>query len=67
MGDNLSPLVRWSIVIVVGVILYTGADYTADAAGWGAGMGRTLGIGASVGLIVGALAAWLGLVGDRSE
>lgn len=59
----MSPVARWSIVIVVGVILYMGAIYVADLSGWEAGMARTLMIGAGIGLPLGGLAAALGLVG----
>ncbi|MEM1373241.1 MAG: hypothetical protein AAGF78_02535 [Pseudomonadota bacterium] len=63
MGANLGPVARWSIVIVVGVILYMGATYVADLSGWQPGMSRTLMIGMGIGLPLGGLAAALGLVG----
>ncbi|MEL6691136.1 MAG: hypothetical protein AAFP28_12550 [Pseudomonadota bacterium] len=61
----MTAVTRWSLVIIVAVVLYMGAEWLADMAGWAESMGRTLGIGAGVGLTVGALAAALGLVGDN--
>lgn len=59
----MTPITRWSLVIIVAVVLYMGANWLADLVGWEESMGRFVTLGAGVGVGVGALAAALGLVG----